>query len=286
MELSVQARPEARQGRFEPTGGLVEARALHVAILLPDDRVLVTGGLQTVNGVSATEDAGPHVGLASAELYDPRTGIWTMTGSMDEGRMEPSSTLLADGTVLVAGGLGSYSDGPYDPGVGLASAELYDPRTGTWTMTAPMGTGTCRAFGDPLPDGRVLVVGGRESSRPRRSMSTGTCGWAECLASAELYDPASGSWTATADLHQAREGHTATLLSDGRVLVAGGGDGDRISTAELYDPRTGTWTMTGALPEPFLGQFGTLLPSGCVLIVGGDVPTGRRGIGLPPRCAV
>jgi hypothetical protein len=133
-----------------------------------------------------------------------------------------TATLLPNGNVLVAGG--RIIQGPDS----LASAELYDPQSGVWSatqaMVAPRGCHTATL----LPDGKVLVAGG-----------TGGDGSAlAALASADLYDPASGTWSATASMVAARRGHTATLLPDGKVLVAGGG-GIGPTSAELYDPGSG-----------------------------------------------
>lgn len=147
---------------------------------------------------------------------------------MLEVRLGHSATLLRDGRVLVAGGSGS--DGP------LASAELCDPGSRTWTATGSMTEGRYNHSATLLPDGRVLVAGGGTSS----SIHPGL----DALASAELYDPSSGSWTLTAGMIEARYGHTAMLLRDGKVLVAGGdGGGDRLeplASAELYDPGSGS----------------------------------------------
>jgi WD40 repeat protein len=107
-----------------------------------------------------------------------------------------------------------------------------------------------------LPNGKVLVAGGG-----------GNSGY---LASAELYDPATGTWTATGSLHTARWIHTATLLPNGKVLVAGGFD--TLSSAELYDSASGTWTATGSLANPRFSHTATLLPNGKVLVAGGELP--------------
>jgi Galactose oxidase, central domain len=209
------------------------------ATLLRDGKVLVAGG---------GESGGP-----SAELYDPASGTWTATGKMVYGG--GGATLLLDGKVLVAGA----GDG--------TSAELYDPARGTWTATGSMltpgGTATL------LRDGRVLVVSGDGGPGSSSCCAPNIHG---DLPSAELYDPASGTWTATSDTIRPRSGHTATLLPDGKVLVAGGvgvrGIGPDAS-AELYDPASGTWTRTSNMIEVHGGGTATLLSDGTVLLVGG-----------------
>jgi uncharacterized delta-60 repeat protein len=197
---------DPRSGTWTATENMVRARHYHTATLLPDGMVLV---------------AGDFAGDAfSAELYDPRTGTWTPTGSMIHGRWDFTATLLPDGSVLVAG---TESDS-------TRSAELYDPRTGRWTATGTMIDARHFATATLLPDGTVLVAGGEN----------GMSGIPHEVASAELYDPRSRAWTPTASMEVARRNHTATLLPDGTVLVAGGvvrNGAD--ATAELYGPGTG-----------------------------------------------
>jgi hypothetical protein len=176
-------------------------------------------------------------------------------------------TLLKDGRVLVAGG-GQHltNDGT---GAALASAELYDPVDETWASTGSMLTPRALHAAVLLRDGRVLVAGGCNGW-------TGDGGGAICnqLASAELYDPATGEWAATGDMRSTRWG-PAVLLPDGRVLVAGSETGSIWTSlaiggeSELYDPTTGRWTETGSMNAARVGAGIVLLPSGLVLAVGG-----------------
>ena len=288
-------------GSWTATGSMTEARSQYTATLLPGGKVLVAGG----NGSSGL--------LASAELYDPGSGSWTATGSMIEARYAHTATLLSDGTVLVAGGAAIFTDGDVSGPAPLASAELYDPSTGSWTVTASMNEARFLHTATLLRDGKVLVVGGDSSLGllaelydPRNgswtvtgSMHAGRADHAATLlpdgtvlvaggsgilpsgapgvvASAELFDPGSGTWTATASMITARSEYTATLLPDGTVLVAGGNSGSSVigllASAELYDPGSGTWTAAGSMIEARYGHMATLLRDGTVLVAGGFSP--------------
>jgi hypothetical protein len=221
-------------GIWTATGKMLMGDMLtYTSTLLRDGKVLVTG----YDG--------------SAELYDPDSGAWTATGKMTTPRHSHAAILLPDGTVLVTGGHAPY-DFPTD------SAELYDPDTGSWTAIANMNAPRYPITATLLRDAKVLVVG---KIYPGQTSS------------AELYDPAAGSWTATGDM--ARPGtayQTATLLSDGTVLVAGGFNGPvpPFTAAELYDPATGSWTTTGTMLRWHVGSPATLLLDGRVLVAGGD----------------
>jgi Galactose oxidase, central domain len=177
---------------------------------------------------------------------------WTLTGSLGIARHSHTATLLPSGKVLVAGG---YNSG----GAALISAELYDPVTGTWMATGSLGTARYQHTATLLPSGKVLVAGGLADRPYHRTY----------LNSAELYDPAAGTWAAIDSLGTARFEHTATLLPSGKVLVVGGYNSGNLSNAELYDPAAGTWTATGSLGTARRAPTATLLPSGQVLVAGG-----------------
>jgi N-acetylneuraminic acid mutarotase len=231
----------ARAPGWSGAGGMTEARINHTSTLLSDGRVLVAGGRI---GPNADRSAN------SAELYDPGSGTWSATGSMHDARDGQTATLLLNGTVLVAGGSNGRSGNDW-----LATAELYDPVSGTWTATGDMLTAGTGHTATLLPNGSVLVVGGH--GQPTL---------------AELYDPASGTWTATASPKiRYHVEHAATLLPDGRVLVTGGPPNGRNGsrTAEVYDPGSGLWTLTGNMVRVRLGHTATLLPDGRVLVAGG-----------------
>jgi hypothetical protein len=175
-----------------------------------------------------------------------------------------TSTLLRDGSVLVVGGkINDRLDG-----MASASAERYDATSESWTATMPMTQARWGHTATLLPNGKVLVAGGYLNSSDS----------SDPLASAELYDPSNGRWTATGNMSTGRGGHTATLLSDdGRVLVVGGGaedtlgeGGPRSATAELYDPATGEWAATGGMTEARTAFTATLLSDGTALVAGGD----------------
>jgi S-formylglutathione hydrolase FrmB len=231
-------------GSFSATGPMNAARAFETGTLLADGHVLVTGGL------------GSSRVLASAELFDPSAGTFGATGSMATPRYRQTATLLADGRVLVAGG-----DTSWVSGAALASAELFDPITGSFSPTGSMGESRVGATATLLADGRVLVSGGN------------TRDGSPCLASAEIYEPKSGTFHPTVPMSQPRCSQTATLLADGRVLIAGGGNGlsaDAQDSAEIFDPKTNSFSMTGPMTAARRKHAAALLLDGRVLLAGGE----------------
>jgi N-acetylneuraminic acid mutarotase len=197
------------------------------------------------------------LGLHYPMVVDPS---WTTTGSMNMRRGRHTATLLPDGTVLVAGGFNSNNISA------LNSAELYNPQLGTWSNAGSMAISRVGHTATLLPNGRVLVAGGLNYS---------SSGSGIILSSAELYDPVLGSWSSTPSMSTVRQFHTATLLPNGKVLVAGGSDSNNtaISSAELYDPSTSTWSSTGSMTMARQSHTATLLPDGKVLVAGGYDPT-------------
>jgi len=238
-------------GTWASSGSMLAPRFEYTATLLPDGRVLVAGGVNNPGE------------LASAELYDPISGTWSATGAMVTPRYGHTATLLSDGKVLVAGGVTADQ---------VPSAQLYDPASGTWTATGAMAASRSGHTATLLPDGKVLVAGGRQDGAPRGSPSS------------ELYDPISGTWTPTGNMitPTLRFGHTATLLPDGKVLVAGGtiGGFDPLASAELYDSQGGAWSAIQGMVAPRSSHSATLLPDGRVLVAGGRGSADASASGL------
>jgi hypothetical protein len=234
---------DASTGTFSPTGSMqVGQRIEHTATLLAGGSVLIVGGLPFIlSGVS---------GYLQAELYDAGTGGFVIAGNTTVVRTQHTATLLADGRVLIVGGIDG--NGTY------TSAELYDPVTSTFTSTGSMSAARQSHAAAKLQDGTVLVVGGW-------NLELGA------LASAELYDAATGGFTPTGSMSSGRVSPTATLLCDGRVLVTGGNDSNRksLASAELYDPTTGTFSFAGSMLSARSGHTATRLCDGRVLIAGG-----------------
>jgi hypothetical protein len=235
---------------FRPTGNLVVERAGSTATLLADGRVLITGG----------EDRQQNA-LASAEIYDPATGKFSLTGSMSEPRGQHTATLLQNGKVLIAGG----GSGHYPSQTVYRSAELFDPVTGQFSSAGQMLTARHKHAAVLLRSGKVLILGGSDNRD-----------WRGEYSSAEIYDPASGTFSVTDPMHTARFKipYAAALLPNGRVLVAGGG-----SFAELFDERTGSFTQVpGSLGSAHFFASATPLGNGQALITGGYFDSGS---GLP-----
>jgi N-acetylneuraminic acid mutarotase len=183
---------------------------------------------------------------------------WYPAGSLHGSYCKHTATRLPNGKVLIAGGLCTF-------GNASNTAELYDADSNTWSQAAPLLGMRLWHTATSLQDGRVLVVGG----------SDGMWAPAQNLASAEIFDPAINNWSPAASMAAKRTRHTATLLPNGKVLVAGGeSTAGFTATAELYDPVANTWSPAGSLSAPRHRHVATLLPNGKVLIAGGELASG------------
>jgi hypothetical protein len=247
---------------FDPAGALFtragDLKVRHLGTgsgaLLADGRVLLTGG-----GLPA---------IAEAEIYDPRSRAWTQIFPMRSSRRLHTVTLLHDGRVLIAGGLVCcVVDGNTVSETATASAELFDPATGAFTPTGSMAVPRGLHQATLLPDGRVLLSGGvafaPATPGPER---------------AEIFDPATGTFSPAGDLRTSRSLHSAVLLTDGRVIVIGGvaslGDRSSVALTELYDPAANAWAPGPTLRQSPRGATVTLLGNGKVLVHGGENTSG------------
>ncbi|WP_338867858.1 kelch repeat-containing protein [Myxococcus stipitatus] len=332
------------QPAWAPANNALVARSHAVATVVNSGKVLVTGGT-TVGGTYP----------ASADVYDPDTGAWTQVDSAGDGRTGHTATTLPSGLVLVTGGANAagaldswvlidvearrvtqsgrlstarhghaatllssglvlVTGGRDRSGNALATAEVFDPGTGTWSQALSNATARYGHSAILLASGKVLLLGGVGAAGALTSVELydpGTRTWTATerlltprdghtatllptgqvlvagghnlsstsantyLAAAERFDPATGKWSNVPSLQAARSLHTATLLPTGRVLFVGGYNGIRAVTAvELFDPSTGTWSSGGALQDGRFGHSATLLKSGKVLVAGGSDATG------------
>jgi hypothetical protein len=194
--------------------------------------------------------------LATSSLAQ---GRFVASGPLSVARVSHTATLLADGRVLVTGG--RTTDGLTT----LASAEVFDVKAKAWKVVAPMSTGRSHHTATLLADGRVLVTGGT-SADPDPTQSRFVA-----LDTAEVFDPVKNTWTRVAPLHDARNGHTATLLDDGSVLVVGGAREQRVHLAsvERYEVKTNTWTVLAPLHVARWMHAAVKLKGGEVLVMGG-----------------
>ncbi|EYF07241.1 Kelch repeat-containing protein [Chondromyces apiculatus] len=195
-------------------------RAGHTATSLNDGRVLIAGGRRWEGDNQAPQ--------TDAEIYDPAAGTLTPVAAMHGARERHNAARLPDGRVLVVGGVGPNADGS----ITEEEAEIYDPATDTWTLAAAPHVSFQAAVSTVLPSGRVLIAGGEGSD--------GSGAGAAPQASAEVYDPATDTWTSLPPMSSPRVYHTATYLAGAGhgVLITGGEEasfngGAAIGTADF-----------------------------------------------------
>lgn len=233
-----------------PIGAMTTQRAGHTATLLKNGKVLLAGGFDGTIG-----------GLRSTELYDPAIGTFKRAADMTNSRVFHRALELADGRVLLVGG----HDGGSSTTRPAADAEIYDPESGRFSFVGVTSVAAMGHVAVTLRDGRVLIAGGDRRSRGSHYCSP--------IANAELFDPVSGTFTATGSMVRPRCYSAAAPLADGGAMIVGGfgaGHGTAETSIEVYDARTGTFReIQGKTIPRFSGATATLLADGRVLIAGG-----------------
>tara|TARA_Y100000590_G_scaffold185129_1_gene210944 strand:+ start:5968 stop:7329 length:1362 start_codon:yes stop_codon:yes gene_type:complete len=242
---------------WELMGELEFGRWGHTATLLQNDALLIVGGRKRLSFRRASVVNGEILPLGSNE--------WVKTSRFNWERTFHTASLLPDGRVLVAGGTGRavLKEGEEEPlfrgNKDLNSAEIYDPKSDEWQSVADMNYKRQLGQAITLPDGRVMIIGGRSG--------------VETLSSSEVYNMEDNIWLEAEPMIQQRMSHSAIKLSDNRVLVTGGMSsvtmGDTLGSAEIYDPIENSWTMVASLYRARLGHSSILLPDGRVLVTGG-----------------
>lgn len=241
---------DPKSNSWSMAGTLAAPRFGHTATLLKGGRVLLAAGYR-FDGVSYTT-------TDKAELYDPATNAWSATGSFEEPRVYASAALLANGKVLLAGGVVGVSRFGVSK---TASVTLFDPAQGTWSAAKEMGTARTGHALTPLNDGRVLVTGGGAMFTDGGS-------------TAEIYDPATDRWTPAGQGSALLVSQTATLLPGGNVLVTGGvfewlSLASVRASSEIYSPMSNAWSPAANMATARYGHTAALLSDGAVLVVGG-----------------
>ncbi len=206
---------------FSETGAMASSRHGQTATLLRNGSVLIAGG-----------------GFQKVEVYDPASGKFQFAGKLSDNRLYHTATLLEDGHVLIAGGCPFARSGAVD-----TTTEIFDQSSQTVSAGPKMTQSRAGHTATLLPDGRVLIAGGRGDK------------------SSEFYDPESHQFVVGPEMVEARSGHSATLLPDGTVLIAGGWDPDYkpLSSAEIFDPKADRFVTTGQMTEARAGQSATLI---------------------------
>ena len=244
LALFLAALSASGQSAFRATGAMTVARAYHSATLLNNGQVLIAGGEPAYDYTTPYTKT-----IATAELYNPARGTFIPTGSMITARRQHPASLRPNGSVLIGGGF--TSDG-YQ-GSYVNTAEIYDPSTGTFRAAGTMIHDECFVGSLLLGNGKVLLLGGSHAelydATTESFADAGLYAEYALIASGafygnlttratDLYDPVRGTFRAGPDMITARTYHSATLLNDGRVLVAGGNTGPltAASLAEVYNP--------------------------------------------------
>jgi Galactose oxidase, central domain len=241
-------------GMFTSAGNMNAPRQSPVVALLKDGRVLIVGG-------TFRQGQDTFIVLA-AEIFDPATGKFTLSGRVQIARVNQAAVALPDGRVLILAGVAESSLGP---GVVYPKeAEAFDPAAGTFSTIGQISEGRDNPTATLLPNGKVLIAGGSANDAQNQPIISNTV---------EVFDPASGVSSTPTAMSEGRLFHVAQALADGRVLLAGGTTGANLdhstASADLFDPATGTITPTGAMTESRTGASAVRLLDGSILVVGG-----------------
>jgi uncharacterized protein YjbI with pentapeptide repeats len=228
---------------FNPVAAqMTTSRAEHAATLLANGKVLITGG----NDNTGTS-------LASAEIYDPVANTFTASSHpMNSARQAHHADLLPNGKVLISGGLDTNNNS-------LASAEIYDPVADTFTLTGPMTTARGNHSSALLYTGQILVAGGL----------TGPGTGLVLTATAELYNPATGTFTPTVNMSIARGHYAGIVLGDGTDFISGGATLPAGINADIYNPATQTFSVSGNFTAAQAGMREAVAPDGTALLASG-----------------
>lgn len=230
----------------DPEHTLADPHLLGAATRLANGQVIAAGGLDRKSfGFPA---------IHRAELYDPATQRWTATGSMHAARWSLDAITLTDGRALFAGGSAAFTPAP-----ALATAEVYDPTTGMFTLTKNTLSVGRQGFGiSLLLGGQVLLAGGNTAGNNLGGSGT---------TAVDIYDPTTNEFHAAASMHEGRALHAQVTLGDGRVVVIGGAQ----ASSEVYDPAKNSWTLlAGKLPTTLKDTKAFELPDGQIFIAGGQ----------------
>ena len=256
--------PAAAQGTHVSATSMNSKRALHTMTTMPSGKVIAIGG---------TDPFLSYESLVTAEVFDPVTNTWTLTGNLHQGREEHAATALADGRVLVTGGQNPTSVAWHPSSFVLNSAEVFDPASNAFINVGPMNDYRLGHQATRLADGRVLLTGGHNN--PGIIYGAYGANAPQTTASAEFFNPATNSFTpVSSSMTIPRAYHTATLLADGRVLIVGG-LGTAATSAEVFDPATSTFTPIAAATTASRRTHSAVrLDDGRVLIAGGQGSSG------------
>lgn len=245
----------------ETAGAMSVGRRSHAATLMPDGKVLISGG---GSGVSTSSS----MPLASVELFDPATGMFTVIGNMTQPRSAHSAFLLDDGTVLITGG--STGMGTLYP---TTTAEVYNPADNSFTAVGPMNYSHLAQLPGKLRDGRIVLGAAYYND-------THTSAGGVITAESEIYTPDTRSFTVIPRMFKPRIDIGALGLLDGTLLIAGGVTTSKTypsifqPTSEVYDPAAGAWKLSGIMSTGRDEFSGLLLDDGRAIISGGFVSPG------------